>query len=196
MNISESQTDILDPHCAEEYFAPDAVRVPRIVCFATNVLGDYYGWDSLDVRECDGREYGIYVLRKDDDHISLQAPSFTHFILDVCLGNGCAEIVGEIPPDLDALPRQFQPAGIRCGMAPWLFGNPYRAVPISPAWLTPTVRRLAQNISEDRAFDQLPILADALEDAGCDNVDLLVHFRSGEQHSNGCWRVDALLDKD
>ncbi len=173
----------LDPDYAEEYFAPDAERVPRIVCFATNVQGDCYGWDALDLREPDGREYGIYVLCRDNEHIVQKASSFTQFVLNVCLGYP------------DKLPRQFQPAGIACGMAPWIFGNPYRAIPISPAWLTTTVRGLARNIFEYHAFDRLPILADALEDAGCDNVDLLGHFRSGQQHGYGCWRIDLILGK-
>jgi hypothetical protein len=62
-------------------------------------------------------------------------------------------------------------------------------------WNDRCVVRIAQAIYEERAFDRLPILADALEDAGCDNADLLSHCRSGGEHVRGCWAVDLLLGK-
>jgi hypothetical protein len=76
-----------------------------------------------------------------------------------------------------------------------LFGNPFRPITPNPSWLTPTVTSLAQGIYEDRAFDRLPILADALEDAGCTNADILEHCRGPGPHVRGCWVVDLLLDK-
>jgi hypothetical protein len=63
-------------------------------------------------------------------------------------------------------------------------------------WNDGTVRRIAQAIYDDRAFDRMPILADALEDAGCDNADILNHCRSGGEHVRGCWVVDLLLGKE
>jgi hypothetical protein len=62
-------------------------------------------------------------------------------------------------------------------------------------WLTPTVKQLAEAIYEDRDFDRLPILADALEEAGCFNADLLDHCRQPGPHVRGCWAVDAVLGK-
>jgi hypothetical protein len=79
-----------------------------------------------------------------------------------------------------------------------IIGNPFRPVKLNPEWLTwndGTVRRIAQTIYDERAFDRLPILADALEDAGCDNADILKHCRSGGEHVRGCWVVDLLLGK-
>jgi hypothetical protein len=67
---------------------------------------------------------------------------------------------------------------------------------LNPCWLTLTVRQLAQAIYDDRAFDRLPILADALEDAGCDNADILNHCRQPGEHVRGCWVVDLLLGKE
>jgi hypothetical protein len=55
---------------------------------------------------------------------------------------------------------------------------------------------LAQAIYEDRAFDRLPVLADALEDAGCTNSDLLGHLRGPGPHARGCWVLDLLLGKE
>lgn len=76
-----------------------------------------------------------------------------------------------------------------------IFGNPFRLASVDPSWLTSTVVQLAQGIYEDRAFDRLPILADALQDAGCDNVDILDHCRGQGPHVQGCWVVDIILSK-
>ena len=76
-----------------------------------------------------------------------------------------------------------------------LFGNPFRPVNTDPVWLTSTVVALASGIYADRAFDRLPILADALQDAGCENTDILDHCRSEGPHVRGCWVVDLLLGK-
>jgi hypothetical protein len=74
-----------------------------------------------------------------------------------------------------------------------IFGNPFRPVSLDPAWLTSTVVLLAKGIYDDRAFDRLPILADALQDAGCDNDDILGHCRGPGPHVRGCWVVDLVL---
>jgi hypothetical protein len=76
-----------------------------------------------------------------------------------------------------------------------IFGNPFRPVIVDPRWLTSTVVSLARTIYEDRAFDRLPILADALEEAGCDDADLLAHCRGDGPHVRGCWVVDLVLGR-
>ena len=77
-----------------------------------------------------------------------------------------------------------------------VFGNPFRPVAADPLWLTSTVVELARGIYAERAIDRLPILADALQDAGCENVDVLGHCRGPGPHGRGCWVVDLLLGKD
>jgi hypothetical protein len=79
-----------------------------------------------------------------------------------------------------------------------IFGNPFRPVSADPAWLTwhdGTVKKLAEAIYNDRAFDRLPILADALEEAGCANTNILGHCRQPGGHVRGCWVVDTILGK-
>lgn len=79
-----------------------------------------------------------------------------------------------------------------------IFGNPFRSMHVEPALLTwnyATVPAIARHIYDDRAFHDLPILADALEDAGCTNADLLDHCRGPGPHVLGCWVVDLLLGK-
>jgi hypothetical protein len=78
-----------------------------------------------------------------------------------------------------------------------IFGPlPFRAVTVDPRWLTSTAVALARTIYEDRAFDRLPILADALEEAGCDNTDVLSHLRGDGPHVRGCWVLDLVLGKE
>ncbi|HJZ54445.1 MAG TPA: hypothetical protein VKE74_05780 [Gemmataceae bacterium] len=76
-----------------------------------------------------------------------------------------------------------------------VFGNPFRLTTADPWWLTSTVVALARGIYEDRAFDRLPILADALQDAGCEHPAVLKHCFGPGPHVRGCWVVDLLLGK-
>jgi hypothetical protein len=77
-----------------------------------------------------------------------------------------------------------------------LFGNPFRPVTIDMAWRTPTTVGLAQTIYDTRRYEILPILADALEEAGCTDPNFLTHLRCQEQiHIRGCWVIDLLLSK-
>jgi hypothetical protein len=83
----------------------------------------------------------------------------------------------------------------QCGFLRDIFGNPFRPVNADPMWLTATVVGLARTIYAGRAFDRLPILADALKEAGCDNTDVLNHCRQPGEHVRGCWAVDLILGK-
>jgi hypothetical protein len=78
-------------------------------------------------------------------------------------------------------------------------GNPFRSpnVIVSAVliWNENTVRRLAESIYAQRAFDGLPILADALEEADCTNTDILNHCRQPGEHARGCWVIDLILGK-
>jgi len=76
-----------------------------------------------------------------------------------------------------------------------IFGNPFRPITLNPSWLTPTDNEIADSIYLERAFDRLPILADALEDAGCNSQDILNHSQQEGEHVRGCWVVDLILGK-
>lgn len=74
----------------------------------------------------------------------------------------------------------------------------FRTVAFDDRWRTSTVVDLAEAIDTDRAFDRIPILADALMDAGCDSDDVLSHCHHchGEgPHVRGCWLIDLILNK-
>jgi hypothetical protein len=80
-----------------------------------------------------------------------------------------------------------------------LMGNPFGAVTIDPSWLIGNdgaTRQIAQAIYDGRAFDRLPVLADALEEAGCQEEDILTHCRQAGEHARGCWLIDKLLGQE
>ena len=95
-------------------------------------------------------------------------------------------------------PRKEHPGPLRD-----LFGPlPFRPVTVSPGWQTPQVVAQAQAAYDERELPagtlnitRLAVLADALEDAGCDQADLLAHLRGTGLHVRGCWAVDLLLGK-
>ncbi len=84
---------------------------------------------------------------------------------------------------------------VMIGLLHEMFGNPFLSITLHPSWLTPKVVDLAQEIYDDRAFDLLPALADALEEVGCDNPDILAHCRGPRSHVRGCWAVDMVLGR-
>jgi hypothetical protein len=80
-----------------------------------------------------------------------------------------------------------------------LFGNLFRPVALDPAWLAwndGLLVSMAKKMYDSRDFTDMPVLADALEEAGCDNADILNHCRQPGEHVRGCWVVDLLLDKE
>ncbi|VTR93435.1 Uncharacterized protein (Fragment) OS=uncultured bacterium PE=4 SV=1 [Gemmata massiliana] len=85
---------------------------------------------------------------------------------------------------------------IQVGLIRCIFGNPFRPVPFSPAWRTCTVLALASQMYDLRDFSAMPILADALQDAGCDRTDVLDHCRGAGPHARGCRVVDQVLGKE
>jgi len=82
-----------------------------------------------------------------------------------------------------------------CHMFRCVCSNPFRPMSGDPALLTSTVVSLAKGIYEQKAFDRMPILADALHDAGCENVEILEHCQGNRPHVKGCFVVDLLTGR-
>lgn len=101
-----------------------------------------------------------------------------------CAATSCAIYTGVQPegPEVATLLRE-------------IVGNPFRPVGIEPCWRNVAVLALARSIEAEQEFEDLPILADALEEAGCCNAELLHHCRQEAVHVRGCWAIDLLLDK-
>jgi hypothetical protein len=77
-----------------------------------------------------------------------------------------------------------------------IFGDPFRPLSVDQSWQTPAVVELAQVIYDDRAFELLPELADALEQTGCSDAEVLGHCQAPEPHVRGCWLIDLVLGKE
>lgn len=77
-----------------------------------------------------------------------------------------------------------------------IIGNPFRPGPFYAGWRTASVVAIARQVYESQDFTTMPILADALLDAGCDYSDLLAHCREPSPHVRGCWALDLVLGKE
>jgi hypothetical protein len=95
---------------------------------------------------------------------------------------------GYLPPDQGQIQEKVK-------LLRDIFGNPFRPTAFSRSWRTATAVALARRMYESRDFSAMPILADALEDAGCDSADVLDHCRGPGPHVRGCHVVDLLLGK-
>jgi hypothetical protein len=96
----------------------------------------------------------------------------------------------------DCIPAGARASRIQADLARCIFGNPFRPTVIYEAWIATkgsTVARMARAIYDERAFDRLPVLSDALEEAGCTDAAILKHCREDRHHARGCRVVDALL---
>jgi hypothetical protein len=120
-----------------------------------------------------------------------------------------AKYLGELascsPNQVDDEPQQIRPGRTEIQQAATkeigrvfqdLFGNPFRRVAFDPRWQTADVIGLARGIYDDRAFERMPLLGDALMDAGCADECVISHCREAGAHYRGCWVVDALLGLD
>jgi hypothetical protein len=83
----------------------------------------------------------------------------------------------------------------QAGLLRDIFGNPFRPITFDPSWRTLTAVRLAHSIYDDRAFNRMSDLGDALEEAGCHDEAILDHCREPGEHVRGCWVVDLVLGK-
>lgn len=98
------------------------------------------------------------------------------------------------PMKVDYIDRDEGPPE-RATLLRCIFANPFRSVTFDPRWRTSDTVALAQAIYDHRAFERLPILGDALMDAGCEDEQIIGHCRSEGPHVRGCWVVDLVLNK-
>jgi hypothetical protein len=86
--------------------------------------------------------------------------------------------------------------GAICDLVRDLYGNPYRPVVVRRDWVVDAVSDLARTIYEERAFDLMPILGDALESSGCSDGVIVRHCHKVRLHARGCWVVDQILKRE
>jgi hypothetical protein len=104
-----------------------------------------------------------------------------------CLHNTAALAIGK--------ENMAEEAAVHAELFRDIFGNPFRKVEWEKRWNTSAVKQLARTMYESRDFAAMPVLADALQEAGCDNADVLGHCRGDGPHVRGCWVVDLVLGK-
>lgn len=165
----------------------------------------YYSVIRWAEKTADGYEEDPTFLQNQFD----AAESYPWRILRCCLG-GISMIIKELPLVVEGVTAGRTIAG---SLLEEIFGNPFRRIAIQPDWLAcngRAVERIARSIYASQDYSDLPILADALEDSGCDCEDLIRHLRDcdrspyeGEDwrrraevpHVLGCWAIDRLLGK-
>jgi hypothetical protein len=76
-----------------------------------------------------------------------------------------------------------------------IFGNPFRPISAARIPAPPSVVVLARALYQERRFHEMPILGDALEEAGCTDSDILAHCRQPSAHVRGCWLLETILQK-
>jgi hypothetical protein len=155
----------------------------RDLAFArTNALG------AADSRAAGGASWGAYWAV--NSHAS--GPSLNNVLAatSVILPQASKRCEADYSADL------ARESSRQVGLIHEVFGNPFRPARVDDyvlAWDGGLVRQLAEGIYEDRAFDRMPVLGDALEDAGCTSAAVLEHCRDRGEHVRGCWVLDLIL---
>jgi hypothetical protein len=198
----------------------DAVMLPYQAPDAETPVSAWYAARAAaglgDIRSDSAPEVALYTAWKTAAVLATDGLGWCDPSWDEVLRNAWAAHRREIP-DADAWPDLRSDAAYEVGwdsftaFPGWaserreqarrlrdLFGNPFRPVILDPTWLCwndgATVK-IAQSLYDGRRFTELPILADALEDAGCTDRAVIEHCRAGGGHVRGCWVVDLLLGK-
>jgi hypothetical protein len=111
----------------------------------------------------------------------------------------CGEVSGDGPDLWDSPSYQEAERSERlrqCALVREILGNPFRPVAFDPTWRTPQAVAVARTAYDERRWEDLPLLADALEEAGCTDAAILSHCRGPGPHVRGCWVVDLILGKE
>jgi hypothetical protein len=157
------------------------------------LIEDEWSKRAIEVAEAfaDGRATGKELRAAEEAWAGLMAPAQAASEGDAAWAAAAATAAAAGEATMAArAERQAQANLLHC-----IFGNPFRPVALDAAWRTPEVLALTQAIYEERTFERMPELVDALEQTGCTDGDLLRHLRGPAPHVRGCWPVDALLGK-
>jgi hypothetical protein len=134
-----------------------------------------------------------------NDRPGADEPTYFHRLYDTIMhvveAAGSGAVVDD-PAHGRSLPAQAAERRALAALLRCVMGNPFRLSTFSPKWRTDTAVSLARTMYDAREFSAMPILADALQDAGCDHDDILSHCRNTSlTHVRGCWVVDLVLGK-
>ncbi|QJW94717.1 hypothetical protein [Frigoriglobus tundricola] len=164
--------------------------------YATNAVAYLNGFRIIGTATCTSCALAYDALARDSDPVLAR-------IAAEYAGRGRqageAQFAAE-EAEVRALPRYVRAlVGEQTNQAQLLrdiIGNPFRVAAFSSNWRTGTTVLLARQMHESRDYSAMPVLADALQDCGCDNCDMLDHCRGPGPHVRGCWVVDLVLGKE
>jgi hypothetical protein len=167
--------------------------------------------DSEQLARLNARDAAAWIC-KDAPYAEITGPGITDCTVTVALSAASAAGIATTP---EAGPRQHarcsailiesiaQVVLLRDTFGPLAFRPLPTIDPELFAWNGGLVRRLAEAAYEERSLPagtldpaRLAVLADALEEAGCTDAELLAHFRSPGPHYRGCWALDVVLGKE
>jgi hypothetical protein len=154
---------------------------PPLVCLTSHTVHNHpVAWTANDYADAAAGD----AVDTDPERAAHSAAEMTRYAVDPDLYDapGKAQAGREAKPQADLLRD--------------IFGNPFRPQTFSSEWQTDTAVTLARQMYESREFSAMPILADALQDGGCDDATILDHCRGPGPHVRGCWVVDLVLGKE
>jgi hypothetical protein len=190
--VGQRTLELRDLHQNDRLYrtAPNAQWLSSLVYFGSSYHGDEYSWDPAEVTRSDPHECRIYQLRRmQEDHPIAAGGSFAKFAEWVVADTHRwldQESIALMGPGIrfDRLYQRAKKAPLKRDVKRWL------------AWNGGTVLALARSIQDGGQLDALPVLADALEEAGCSNADMLDSCRKGIPDVDGKWVVQVLLGKE
>jgi hypothetical protein len=147
---------------------------------------------ALEAIGIDGVSLEIITEMAPTKYAWLESQRYAEYAANLAAGSWNGSKRNELvwQPALDAEKAE------QCALLRDIFGNPFRPVLLDPRWQTPAVVALARTIYEERRFQEMPVLADALEEAGCTDKAILAHCREPGEHVRGCWVLDLVLGRE
>jgi hypothetical protein len=201
--VSDRQLRLFALACIRRgwHFVTDK-RIPKLVALLEDVAdGRAKSRDSARARD---RSYAVASSDLDDMQQCIGFDLWTAFDKELeregnDLGECVAAAFGYFAQGDSGNTRKFSKAktaerGQQPAVLREIVGNPFRPVALDPAWRTATAVAIARQMYDSQEFGAAPILADALQDAGCECAPLLDHLRDpAAAHVRGCWAVDLVL---
>jgi hypothetical protein len=173
-------------------------RVRAVVEATERACGGAWRWKEVLAAQLAARTAWVEATWRDDPAAVAVQAAYAVPKVNLLPSRTAANAIAGVAPGKPARSGYRAERGAQADLLRDLFGNPFRPARLGPTWLSwngGTVPKLAQAIYNERAFDRLPVLADALEEAGCDDAHLLGHLRGAVPHALGCWALDLLLGK-
>jgi hypothetical protein len=185
---------------ADHQARPEALQAVRKVAEAARRAAEPAAWDPAAPRD----EAVRYSQLRLAEFLTQEDFVYHQMAQDVADVVGTLAIHMAVPPEMwgteegEAIAEQVggERGPIECGLVREIFCNPLRPLSVAPAWRTPQALAVARTAYEERRWQDLPLLADALEEAGCTEKQILSHCRGPGPHARGCWVVDLVLGKE